>query len=221
MEQNDLFQKPNPLQRRLTDALKRLLTEEIAAPEYACRWKRQRMPSGLPIPAIRARARRISAKGCSGWPTPKTSDKGNVGPSQEDKSQSLPWAARLAGWPTTRSTDADKGIRTSEGAIAEFERKGTGADLPTVANLAGWATQCSADSKSHRNETATRHKIPPTGIHPGQTLTDQITGTTPYSSPAETEKRGALNPFFSLYLMGYPISWGIAGIVSFLKSKKR
>jgi len=44
------------------------------------------------------------------------------------------------GWPTPKSSDADKGVRTSRGSILEFERKGTGADLPTAATLAGWPT---------------------------------------------------------------------------------
>ena len=48
-----------------------------------------------------------------------------------------------SGWPTARKTDGEKGIRTSEGAIAEFERKGNGADLPTVASVAGWPTPAS------------------------------------------------------------------------------
>lgn len=45
-----------------------------------------------------------------------------------------------SGWPTTRATDGEKGIRSSEGAIAEFNRKGTGADLPSLAATAGWPT---------------------------------------------------------------------------------
>ena len=50
-------------------------------------------------------------------------------------------AAQLAGWPTTKSTDGDKGIRSPEGAAKEFARRGAGADLPTVVTqLAGWHT---------------------------------------------------------------------------------
>ena len=41
------------------------------SPEYALTWKQQDMPAGVPICALQARARRISGKGFSGWPTPK------------------------------------------------------------------------------------------------------------------------------------------------------
>lgn len=44
------------------------------------------------------------------------------------------------GWPTTKSSDSHNGLRTEEGCLKEFERKGLGADLPTIAQLAGWQT---------------------------------------------------------------------------------
>ncbi len=37
-----------------------------------------------------------------------------------------------------------------------------------------WPTPTGGDSKNARNATAKRHKIPPTGIHAGETLTDAI-----------------------------------------------
>jgi len=53
------------------------------------------------------------------------------------------------GWPTPKGTDADKGIRSSEGAAQELaRRKGVGADLPTlVASTAGWPTPTTRDHK--------------------------------------------------------------------------
>ncbi len=72
--------------------------------------------------------------------------------SVRDRTDQLPRQAQLTGWPTCRSTDGDKGVRSSEGAIAEFARKGTGADLPTVATLAG----SGPDSTSSSAETERR-----------------------------------------------------------------
>lgn len=46
------------------------------SPEYALTWKRWDMPSGPPICALRASARRISDKDYTGWPTP-TEDNAN------------------------------------------------------------------------------------------------------------------------------------------------
>ena len=80
--------------------------------------------------------------------------------------------AILAGWPTCKSSDADKGARTAEGAEAEFERKGTGADLPTLASavspeatallapLGGWGTPTSQDSR-HASFSASQQQRDP------------------------------------------------------------
>jgi hypothetical protein len=43
-------------------------------------------------------------------------------------------------WPTTRSTDGDKNVRTAEGSLREIERKGCPQDLNQAAILASWPT---------------------------------------------------------------------------------
>jgi hypothetical protein len=100
----------------------------------------------------------------------------------------------LAGWPTTRKTDGDKGVRSSEGAIKEFERKGTGADLPTVATTAGWPTPTSLSfAESHRP-----------GNNRSMNRTLELVGVdTPFSN-AQMESRGVLNAAHSRWLMGFP-----------------
>jgi hypothetical protein len=54
-----------------------------------------------------------------------------------------------SGWPTCRTADGDKGIRSAAAPAAELARKGTGADLPTVIATvsAPWATPASRDYK--------------------------------------------------------------------------
>ena len=52
------------------------------------------------------------------------------------------------------------------------------------------------DSRNARNSTAVRHKIPPTGIHAGDTLTDAV-----------VPQGGSLNPTWVEWLMGYPLGW--------------
>jgi len=96
----------------LQRSLARMLVATLdvnGSPEYDLTWKRWVMRSGVPICRLRALARHTSDRDYSGW-------------------------------PTTRSTDGEKGIRTSEVAIAEFKRKGISSDLPTIADLAGWPT---------------------------------------------------------------------------------
>jgi hypothetical protein len=43
-------------------------------------------------------------------------------------------------WPTTRSTDGDKNVRTAEGSLREMERKGCPQDLNQAAIWASWPT---------------------------------------------------------------------------------
>jgi len=96
------------------------------------------------------------------------------------------WTAHyLAGWPTPRATD----VKGKDSRAPGKERPLSNEDLGTIAALAGWATPCAADAQSHRNETAERQKTPPTGIHPGQTLTDQVTPPLAgWASPTAHEK---------------------------------
>ena len=154
------------LQRSLESRLRAAL-DANGSLEYAMTWKSWAMSSGLPICALRARARPISDRDCFGW-------------------------------PTTRSTDGEKGVRSSEGAKAEFARKGTGADLPTMATLAGWPTPQQSDGTA--GATSRGH---------GRTNEMLIGGLA--RSFAETEKPGVLNPAFSLWLMGFPAAWVSCG----------
>ncbi|MDO8673016.1 MAG: hypothetical protein Q7O66_16535, partial [Dehalococcoidia bacterium] len=78
-----------------------------------------------------------------------------------------------------------------------------------------WPTPTVGDSKSARNATAKRNKIPPTGIHKGYTLTDAVTQwPTPTAnrwsglqSHGQNAILGKLNPMWVEWLMGYSLGW--------------
>jgi hypothetical protein len=57
-------------------------------------------------------------------------------------------AATLVGWPTPRASEADKGVRTHDGAKNEFDRCAgvRGADLQSTAVLASWATPAAREA---------------------------------------------------------------------------
>ncbi len=66
-------------------------------------------------------------------------------------------------WPTPESLNSE-GCQVKNGV--RYPRLGA------VAQMASWPSPTVGDSANARNSTAVRHRIPPTGIHVGNTLTD-------------------------------------------------
>lgn len=71
------------------------------------------------------------------------------------------------GWPTTRSSDAEKNVRTLEGSLREIERKGTPQDLCMASTLASWNTPSARDHKDTPGMATT-------GINPDGTTREHV-----------------------------------------------
>lgn len=186
------------LQSSLENRL-RARMEGRGAPEYVLTWKHWDMPSGPPICALRASGRRISDKDCTGvavegWKSPKaTEGMGRYSQCNGVRYPGLWMQAAMVGvegWSTPRANKW--GFPDSHGSN----------ETPT-----GWATPTTRDHK----DTGSLENVP----------VNCLLGRQAPLSTVPTERRAgyALNPNFSMWLMGFPMSWSICGQVALRKKK--
>lgn len=138
------------LQRSLASRLQ-ARTASVGSTLYKLTWKERTTPAGRPIPALRASARRISAKGngsvptiCDlpqvGYNTPRATDGKNGGPNQAGGA--LSHDASLASWATPNASNGSGG-----GQEKRFLNPERSNELNDQVMLAGWSTASARDWK--------------------------------------------------------------------------
>ena len=218
-----LFTNSSPsaaLQRSLESRL-RDAWDTNGSLEYALTWKAVDMPSGPPIFRLRARARRISDSGYSGWPSPKASNATGVG-TRGAGGENLQTAAEMAGWPTPTKGNADGSQMAKDASATGRRPDGSKAtvSLPQVASMAGWTTPQAHDT--HPRGAGNRQnpkgggaclawdaKLAGWNQAGGALPADaaKVSGLPTISSTAETTRRVALSPEHSRWLMSFPAEW--------------
>jgi len=192
--------------------------EGRGAPEYVLTWKHWDMPSGPPICALRASGRRISDNGSGGvgWPTPNHN---STGPGNQGRKGGLNLQTAVqqvpVGWATPCANQANSTpenfLRRKRESVARTGRSMgiclSDLNMQAQAYLtSGWATPTVPRAHGSDN-TAGNGQCKQMDIY------KQLLGPRQSLSPAPTERPAglALNPRFSLWLMGYPDEWASCG----------
>ncbi len=176
-------------------------------------WREKATPAGASISRLARWTLPTSAAGSTGsperreWPTPTLAwaEGGQTSRSGDRKGEMLIGGLVRSAWSTPRASDGEKG-----GPNMSFGAGGT--PLPAQAAQATWCTPTTRDWKDTPGMATTG--VDPDGstrnrmdMLPRQVAATAPTGPTTSGSPEPTEKRGALNPAFVCWLMGYPPEW--------------
>lgn len=201
----------------------------VGSTESALIWREKATPAGRPISRLAVATRHTNGTGSIGsqWSTPRASDGEKGGPNMSFGAGGQPLPAQMhqaSPWVTPSARD----WKDSAGMATEAGDRNRVDQLPRqmAQNAVHWFTptvedatrQGSAEAwmkyrrEQHWPSARLRNEIQMAGMEP--------TGPTPNGSSATTAKRGAPNPVFAFWLMGFPDEW-ISGALEAMRSFRK
>jgi hypothetical protein len=153
------------------------------------------------------------------WSTPRSSDGGHSGPNQRDSKGNFALAGEAAHamWASPRSCSAMAANITAAAAAAKAFAGKHHPNLETQVTISTYPTPSASgfEAKDPQRLLERRQECKErthNGNGFGLTLGQFATLESSSGSSAPTEKRGALNPEFVCWLMGFPAAWVSCGV---------
>lgn len=200
----------------------------VGSTESALIWRAKDTPAGRSISRLAVSTRHTNATGSTGspWSTPRASDGEKGGPNMSFGAggQPLPAQMHQAHWITASARDwkDTPGMATEAGdrnRVDQLPRQMAQEPQATwPAPTAYMPTPTVADVQGGRKARSGKRSSEP--LLNGICYGTAPTGQEPNGSSATTAKRGAPNPVFAFWLMGFPAEW-ISGALVAMRSYPR
>ena len=152
----------------------------VGSTEFELTWKVKDTPAKALIYRLAPSTRRISGNDCIGWPTPTVPNGGR---------------------------QPKGGVMSTTGQTPDGKKRQVDVNFVAQQMAATWPTPTANDHKGSGPTVIRQDGVDRTFQRLDYATEQGMPGAAPNGQPAQMEKRGALNPAFVSWLMGFPPEW--------------